>query len=392
MVKYMYADSTEFPLQRDFIDILERYADMYIEAMPTQQQIIELKEGIRATENEKSGKLSRIEDFEARTNKSIDDVASGFGEGGFSGVSDAIKGDVGEEVRLFREAEEKLFNEKLKTLNSELSKRQKSLLHILGEFLFYDPLEISEVQVDVDREGKSYVSTLRVICSSGVDYSFRIDFSKKEMKVEDFIKKTVHVPSAMKPTMLSKEKKPHLVEINDWILSKAQYRSNAETTLNATLQKNHGNEKPRIEMVIRPGESKIQCLNFVDDDGNVTDIMKDEQLRKSIDGNFEEFTKYLLGHFFGLLDEKKQILSASMDGKSLAEEDLTSDFAMRVAAEYSKTVGSIRDKGLVENELNLKAEDLEGKRTEIYLKIDEFKAKMASIPQGTSVCSELGLD
>jgi hypothetical protein len=183
-----------------------------------------------------------------------------------------------------------------------------------------------------------------------------------------------------------------MVEVNDWILSKAEYRSNAETTLEATLVKSLGDESPRIEMVIRPGETKIQCLNFIDDDGNVTDILKDEQLKKNIDADFEEFTKYLLGHFFGLMDEKKQIVSAGIDGKDLLEDDLTEALVMKVAGEYSKTIGTIRERGLVTNELNLKAEDLEGKRTEIYLKIDEFKSKMGAIQQGPEICTELGLD
>jgi hypothetical protein len=388
----MFADSTDFPLQRDFIDLLERFADMSIEALPTQQQIFELKESIRSTEDKKTAKLSKIDDFEKKIGSSIDDVTSKFGEGGFLGVSEAIKGDAADKVLVFREAEEKLFNEQLKTLNSELKKRQASLLNILGEFLYYDPLDVSEVEILVTREGKAYTSSLGITCSSGIAYTFGLNFSKKELKIEDLTKKTIHIPSAMRPTMLSKEKKPHLVEINDWILSKAEYRSNAETTLEATLVKSLEHESPRIEMVIRPGEIKIQCLNFVDDDGNVTDILKDEQLKKNIDADLEEFTKYLLGHFFGLMDEKTQITSGGIDGKNLLEDDLTEDFVMKVAGEYSKTIGTVRERGLVPNELNMKAEDLEGKRTEIYLKIDEFKSKMSAIPQGPGICTELGLD
>jgi hypothetical protein len=365
---------------------------MSIEASPTQKQILELKSSIKSTEKKKSAKLSKIDDFEAKICASIVDVTSGFGEGGFSGVSEAIQGDVKDEVGLFREAEEKLFNEQLKTLNSELRKRQTSLLHILGEFLYYDPLDVSEVEIAVSHEGKSYVSSLKILCSSGINYAFNLDFGRKELKVEDLTKKTVHVPSSMKPTMLSKEKKPHLVEINDWILSKAEYTSNAETNLDATLVKSTGNDSPRIEMTIRPGETRIQCLIFVDEDGNSTDILKDDRLRKKVNGNFEEFTKFLLGHFFGLLDHKKQIVSAGMDGKNLVEEDLTEAFVMKVAGEYSETIKSIRKRGLVANELNLKAEDLEGKRTEIYLKIDEFKTKMTAISQGPGICTELGLD
>jgi hypothetical protein len=388
----MFADSTDFPLQRDFIDLVERLADMAIEALPTQQQIFELKESIKSTEGKKTAKLSKIDDFEYKIGSSIDNVTEKFGEGGFKGVSEAIKGDAADEVLVFRKAEEKLFNEQLKTLNSELKKRQTSLLHILGEFLYYDPLDVSEVEILVSREGKTYASSLGISCSSGIEYKFGLNFSKKELRVEDLTKKRIHIPSSMRPTMLSKEKKPHMVEINDWILSKAEYRSNAETTLEATLVKSMGNESPRIEMVIRPGETKIQCLNFVDDDGNVTDILKDEQLKKNIDADFEEFTKYLLGHFFGLMDEKKQIVSAGIDGKDLLEEDLIEDLVMKAAGEYSKTIGTIRERGLVTNELNLKAEDLEGKRTEIYLKIDEFKSKMAAIQQGPEICTELGLD
>ena len=389
----MFADSTEFPLQRDFIDLMERFADMSIEAIPTQKQILELKKGIGDIEAQKTSKLSQIDDFQEKICASIDEVRSKFGEGGFLGVAEAIKGDVEDEIKLFREAEEKLFDERIKTLKSELKKRQASLLHVLGEFLYYDPLDVSEVGISAAWEGKSYTSQLNILCSTGIEYAFNLDFSKKEMRVEDLTKKTVQVPAVMKPTMLSKEKRPRFIDINDWTLSKAEYVSNAETTLEATFVKHRGDEKsPRLEMVTRPGETKIQCLNYVDDDGNRTDILKDEQLKKHIDGNFEEFTKYLLGYFFGLLDKKKQIVSAEIDGKDLVDEDQTEAFIMKVAGEYSSTVHTLRERGLVSDELNLKSEDLEGKRTEIYLKIDEYKEKMTAIPQGPEVCTKLGLD
>jgi hypothetical protein len=130
----------------------------------------------------------------------------------------------------------------------------------------------------------------------------------------------------------------------------------------------------------------------VDDENNRTDILKEDQLRRHIDDNLEEFSKYLLGYFFGLLSKKKRTTSTEIGGKSVTDEDLTEEFVTRAAEEYGTVVIPIRERGLVKNELNLKTEDLEGKRTEIYLKIDEYKTKMGAIPQGAQICSSLGLD
>jgi hypothetical protein len=393
MPKYMYADSTEFPLQRDFIDLLERYADMAIEAMPNQQQILELKKRISTDETQKKAKLSQIDIYRKELLSSIDTVTSKLGREDFAKVSDGMKAAANQQVDEFRKSEEKRYQEQIKALKAELSKRQSTLLQVLGEFLYHDPLEVSEIQILATLKGKSYTSQVKVTCSIGASYSFTLDFAARQLKVEDLTEKTIQVPAVMKPVMLSKEKKPHFIEINDWALSQAEYTSNTETLLQATFQKDPGNsESPRLEMELEPGENRINRLNYVDDENNRTDILKEDQLRKHIDDNLEEFSKYLLGYFFGLLSKKKRTTSTEIGGKSVTDEDLTEEFVTRAAEEYGTVVIPIRERGLVKNELNLKTEDLEGKRTEIYLKIDEYKTKMGAIPQGAQICSSLGLD
>jgi hypothetical protein len=389
----MYADSTDFPLQRDFIDLLERYADMSIEAMPNQQQILELKERVSTAKTQKKVKLSQIDVYQKELLSSIDTVTSKVGKEDFAGVSDGMRSAANQQVDEFRKSEEKRYEDEIKALKAELSKRQSTLLHVLGEFLYHDPLDVSEVEILASLKEKSYASQLKVTCSIGASYSFVLDSPAKQLKVGDLTEKTVPVPAVMKPAMLSKEKKPRFIEINDWVLSDAEYRSDGETLLQATFQKGPGNgNSPRLEMELEPGEDRIRCLNYVDDEGNRTDILKEDQLRKHIDDNLKEFSKYLLGYFFGLLSKKKRITGIEIDGKNVTDEDLAEEFVIRAAKEYGTVVIPIREKGLVKNELNLKAEDLEGKRTEIYLKIDEYKTRMGAVPQGARICSSLGLD
>ena len=392
MPKYMYADSTEFPLHRDFINLLERLSDAAIEAIPTQKQITDLKKRISKNESQEKAQLSEIDRFGKELNSSIDNVTSKFGDGNFTDVSGGIKDASAKHVKAFRESEQKRFEEQLKARRTDLSKRQASLLQILGEYVYYDPLSVAKIESSVSLRGRVYDGEIKIVCESGISYAFSVDFFEKRMRVGDLIEKTVQVPAVMKTTIIAKEKKPHFVSIGDWTLSKAEYESNGETVLEATIQKNTGDENsPCLEMVVKPGETRLESLAYVDDEGRRTDILKDPDLNKHLNRNLEEYSKYLLGHFFGLLNKKNKVLAIGIDGVDLINEDLTEEFILRCAKEYGPTINSIREKGLVDNELNLKAEDLEGKRTEVYLKIDEFKAKMDTIPQGRKICTILGL-
>ncbi len=388
----MYADSVEFPIQRDFIDLLERYADMAIEAVPCQQQIVDLKKRLVTLEAKEAQRLSQIDQYTGEITTSVEEVTARFKDKELERVSQGIKAAVQAQAGEFRESERKQFEEQLKVLREDLKKRQGSLLVVLGEFLYHDPIEVETIEIVANLKGKSYSAELTVRSSSSITYSFALDFGEKELRVEDLTKKTVQIPAVMKSTMLSKEKKPRFVEINDWVLTEAEYTSNSETSLHAVLRRDPDESRsPRLDMELRPGETKIQSLNFVDEEGQRTDILKDEQLSKHIDGNMVELSKYMLAHFFAMTGRKKEILSASIEDRSIVEGDLIDEFIKRVAAEYGPTVKAIREKGLTKNELNLKAEDLEGKRIEIYLKIDEYKDKMSAIPQGPQICMVLGL-
>ncbi len=391
MLRYLYADSSEFPLQRDFVDLLQRFSDVAVEALPTQEQVADLKRRIRDMDSKRESQLQEINRLGEAMAQSIGAVATDFGVDRYAAVAEGIRSAAEEKVAGFHESERQRFETVLEGLRKELAKRQQSLLQIVGEFLHYDPLSIAQVEISASLKDKLYDSQVSVTCNNGTSYVYDLDFSEKEKRVSDFTEKPVEVPAVMKQKVLSKEKRPRFISINDWIMTEALYRSNAETILRVTLAKGPG-DKTRLEMELRPGETKLQCLVYVDDDGCKTDILKDDQLKRHLGKNLEEFAKYLLGHFYGLINKKKSINKVELDGADLVREDLTEKFIERTAKEYAPTIASIRQKGLVRGELNLKAEDTEGKRTERYLKIDEYRTKMSSVPQGSRICSMMGLD
>jgi hypothetical protein len=343
-------------------------------------------------EAKEADRLSQINRYMDEIQSAVEKVTAKFKDDDLQRVSGGIKAAVQTQVGEFLESERKQLEEQVKILRANLGERQSSLLNVVGEFLYHDPVDVDTIEIVATLKGKSYTSNLTVKSSSGIAYSYRLDFGEKQLKVEDLTKRTIRIPAVMRSTMLSKEKRPHFVEINDWVLVKGEYVSNAETSLRAVLQRDpDDSHSPKLDMELRPGEAKIQCLTFVDDEGHRTDILKDDQLSKHIDRNMDELSKYMLAHFFAMTGRKKDILSASIEGRDIVESDLIDDLVERVASEYAPTVKSIRERGLVEKELNLKAEDLEGKRTEIYLKIEEYKDKVSAMPQGAQICAILGL-
>ncbi len=392
MPKYMYADSTEFGLQRDFIDILERFSDAAIEAIPDQREILELKEKIANKESEKESTLTRIDKYGQEIDSSIEDVTRRFGAEEFGPVLERMKAAASEYVNDFRQARLEAFEKEMSSLKDSLSKKQASLLQVLQDFLYHDPLKMERLVVEASLDGERYDSRAETSCQNGVFYVFKLDFFDRKMEVKDLIEKKVEIPAAMKKTIMGKEKKPRFISLDDWCIEDLRYESNGETVLRATLTGEPGKEdSPKLQLTLTPGEERVESVVYTDEDGDSLDILKDPELRKHVDENLEEYAKFLLGHCFTLTNRKKDMVDVQMDDQGLVENDLAEKFMVRCAKEYAPTVAKIREKGLVDKELNLKVEDVEGRRTELYMDIEEYRSKMKAIPRGSEMCSIMGL-
>lgn len=62
-MKYLYGDSTEFPLQRDFLGLLDNYIDTSVKAITLEYNVFDLKETIKDRRRLKNSVLDEMDNF-----------------------------------------------------------------------------------------------------------------------------------------------------------------------------------------------------------------------------------------------------------------------------------------------------------------------------------------
>ena len=63
MMKYLYGDSTELPLQRDFLGLLDNYIDISVKSITIENAVFDLKETIKDRRGLKNSVLDEMDNF-----------------------------------------------------------------------------------------------------------------------------------------------------------------------------------------------------------------------------------------------------------------------------------------------------------------------------------------
>lgn len=94
-----------------------------------------------------------------------------------------------------------------------------------------------------------------------------------------------------------------------------------------------------------------------------------------------------------VLEQKEQLLSVSLDGQPVFENGLALPFVVRLVAMFAPTVREIAKRSPNEFELTLKTEAEDGRREELYLRKEALVSTLQPLPsKGREVFGSLGLD
>jgi hypothetical protein len=94
-----------------------------------------------------------------------------------------------------------------------------------------------------------------------------------------------------------------------------------------------------------------------------------------------------------VIDQKEQLISVALDGQPVFESGLAVPFVVRLVTMFAPTVREITKRSPNEFELTLKTETEGGRREELYLRKEALLSTLAPLPaKGREVFAPLGLD
>ncbi|WP_048180045.1 hypothetical protein [Methanosarcina siciliae] len=377
-MKYIYQDSTELPVQRDFIEDLKSFIDITARVIPLENSIIEIKCKNKEALHELNNRITGMDIFEEKLSSLVKKLARDIGTEDLMPCADSILITCNENFGKKREILE-IESRKIESgAAQEYQKIETKVLEALTPFLIsgiYGAEKRFELSSSVNGVSGEMEGSV-----SGLQYYYKLWFTEEPLTVERLIG-SLSLPVWTKTGILRKEEKIKMQDLSEFLVISLEYDS--EKNVRIILENKKANRKFRIE----GGGLKY----FVYEDER--EITEDKDLGGYIDMRDlakipEKVQNYL----------RENLRTYTLSKVLLDEEDAVStnqifDCLKVIAEQYGVIVHECLARGHNKEEITIKMEEADGTRTEKYISKAEMDTRLSDVgSEGVEIAEILGVD
>jgi hypothetical protein len=361
-MRYTFQDSTDFPVQKDFIQDLQDFIAISKEVIPLEKSALHIK-----AENEEKvvnleKRIQEIDRFEQDIRACIENRTPGTEESDIFEIKARILETVSSVVLAKKSEEYANIDRQNKLDLIELQQLDESILSILSPFF----------ETSIYGAKSTYYATLadkilggkQVSFVDGIQYEFDLNFTRDTIRVKDLQNMTLPIWS--KKGILTREKKVKYVDISDYYIKNIEYEGN---NLRAVLE-----DKDSENSFVISAEEKTFLITYKD-----FEITGDKELEDALNKDSVEMFLLKLREFFTKFVVSKRLRLIKLDGKNVIAENKILDCLMLIAAMYGQLVAECIEKGYTKGEITIKIEEPEGFRTEKYLEKSEILQELSAL-------------
>ncbi|KCZ72598.1 hypothetical protein ANME2D_01027 [Candidatus Methanoperedens nitroreducens] len=383
-MKYLYGDSTEFPVQRDFLGLLDDFIDTSVKAITLENTVFDMKEDIRDKRRLKNSVMDEMNNFLLTVENAISAAVSSskeqvtivqyaeksrdflkkYIEDGKKKISD----DIFHEITQFEEKVNRTDEENRKTLEA---------------FFIKDPVPIINKKYTLKATKEAYSSKVQVDCEGDISCVFEIASSELPLwdghvKAYGFVR-GVEIPARMKKPFLKKELAPDIVSIDNYLLSDLVL---CGKELEVVFRKKLETAAERFRLRMDFSEDFTVEIYHAEENGVEKNIQAVPGLKDALNVlRLRELGEKIMEQTDSLYPKKQRLEHLYLGGKDVLEENLVYELMQRVAEIFAPTLEEIKKHSPSKEEFSLKSEDESGKRREIYLKKSQIKEKIGVIKE-----------
>ncbi len=383
-MKYLFGDSTESQLQRDFLALLESYVDTSVKVIMLENTVFDLKEDIRDRRKLKNSVIEQLDNCLSTAEQAISNaIATSKEKTAITQYAAKSKDFL---KKYIEDGKEKFSNEvfqEISDFDKKVNAADKENRATLESFFIQDPLPVINrnfiikdtkegfaAKVKVDFEGE--ISAVYGIITS------QVPFWNRHVRVSDFLK-GIEIPARMKKPLLKKEEVPDIVDIDDYLLTDV-IQLGKELEIVIRKKSDLESERFRIKMSFKD-EFAIEVYHA--DEEGVEKYIQAVPAMSSVLNVFQlrELGEKIIVRTNTLYPRKRSMDSLKFNQKDVFEENQIFELMQKVAEVYAPTIATIKKHSPSGEELSLKAEDDTGKRSEIYLKKSKVRDKLSTIKE-----------
>jgi len=361
-MRYTFQDSTDFPVQRDFIQDLQNLVAILKAVIPLEKSAIQIK-----IENEEEAvnigkRTQEIDRFEKDVRAYIESHAAGIEESDILEIKARILETISTVVLTKKNEELEILDRQNKLDMIELQQLDERILSILSPFFesnIYGAKNTYFAAVeDKILRGK------QVSFIEGMQYEFDLDFTQNTIKVKDL--QSLILPAWSKKGILSRERKVKQIDVSDFYITSMESEGN---NLKAVLE----DKDPENRFTISADEKTF--LIFHKD----YEITGDEELASALNSDSVVTFITKLKMLFTESVVSKRLRRIMLDGKNAIDEHRVFDCLKLIASMYGQLVAECIKRGYTEGEITIKIEEPEGFRTEKYLEKSDISKDLSTV-------------
>ncbi len=395
-MKYLYGDSTEFPMQVDFLGLLENFVDTSVKSIELENTVFSLKEDIKDRRILKNSVLDEMDVFLSTVERAISEAVARskeketileYAEKSKEFLKNFIeegKAKFSEEI--FKEIAQ--FEEKVNQADEENRK-------VLESFFIKDPVPLVNKKFTLKASEEGYSSKVEVECEGDISYLFDIASSELpfwdgHVKAFDFVR-GVEIPARMKKPFLKAELEPEIASIDDYFLADLVLTGRE---LEVVFRKRLDTSSERFRLKMDLTDEFLLDVYHAEENGVEKNIKAISELKAALKIlRLREFGEKIIEETNNLYPKKQKLEALYLHGRDVLEENIVFELMQKVAEILAPTVEEVKKHSPSEEELSLKAEDETGKRSEIYLKKSQIKEKLGAIKdKGNKLLETLSID
>ncbi|HII79404.1 MAG TPA: chromosome segregation ATPase, partial [Methanosarcina sp.] len=373
-----YQDSTELPVQRDFIEDLKSFIDITAKVIPLENSIIELKCKNKEELHKLNNRIMGMNLFEEKLRILVKKLERDIGAEDLASCTDAILTTCSENLGRKREILDIESRKVESGAAQEYQKIEVKVLEALTPFLI-SGIYGAEKRFELS-SSTNEVSGVMEGSISGVQYYYRLWFAEEPLTVDRLIG-NFSLPGWTKAGILRKEEKIKMQDLSDYLVTSLEYDS--EKNVRIILENKKSNRKFRIE------GGGLNYFVYEDE----KEITADKELGARIDISVLAKIPEMVQNYL-----RTNIRTYSLSKVLLDEEDAVStnqvfDCLKVVAEQYGVIVNECLAKGHNKEEITIKMEKADGTRTEKYISKAEMYAQLSDIgSEGVEIAEILGMN
>jgi hypothetical protein len=377
-MKYTFQDSTELPLQRDFIQDLNNFIEMAKKVLPLENSAIELSEEETEEISSLEARIRSIEEFSKDVQEYVDERSKGAEDKEILECRNSVIDACVETAdKGLKELNQKLEQIKRQS-ESGIYKIEMDLLNNLDPLFEYGIYGANKAY-SVSAKNGTLKGTLKA-SFSGMEYSCDLDYANDVLSVR-MVYAELSLPTWTKAGLFSKENKVKMIDVSDYTITSMNFDGDKHVDL--SFENKKGDQ--RFKIVSDNDTYQIYQGEFeITGDDKLLQSLSIDNIAGVVDG-----VKNYLEHNVS----NQKLTHILLDGQDAVRNNEVFDCLKLIAEQYGDIVRESLDKGYVKNEITIKIEAEDGTRTEKYITKEEAFDQLAELgSEGLELASILGVD